>query len=120
MVGDEPAQGLAQPGTLVRDDGGVRNWYAKRMAKQGSYGEPIRDTADKTGLRRGLQQAVPPGRRKIICRDGQQGHQNQKARREHAMEPQGPAGLDIRIGFGHRRLFKRVPLFRPTRRNVIL
>ena len=120
VVGDEPPQRLTQPPALVGNDGGMRNWYAQRMAKQRGYREPIRDAADKPGLRGRLQQAAPPVRRHEVGGDGQGGHQDQQAGGEHAVIAQGPPSEGIGIGFGHRRLFRRAPLFRPTRCNVIL
>ena len=54
--GDEAAERRAQPLLLVRDDGGVRDRHAERVAEQRGDREPVGDAADEAGLGRGLQQ----------------------------------------------------------------
>jgi hypothetical protein len=103
VVGDEAAEGLAEAGSLVRDDGCMGNWDAQRMAKKRGYGEPIRDAADESGFGGRLQQAVPPGLRNEIGRKRKCGHQEQKAGGEHAVVTQCAPGEEVRIGIGHRR-----------------
>ena len=67
VLGDEAAERLAEPFLLVRDDGGVRDREAERVAEQGGDGEPVGDAADEAGFRRRLQQvgarSLPAGRR---------------------------------------------------------
>ena len=56
VVGDEAAERPAEPRLLRRDDGGVRDRQAERMAEQRGDREPVGDAADEPGLGRGLQQ----------------------------------------------------------------
>ena len=64
MGRDEPPQRAAEPVLLARDDGGVRDRQAERVAEQRGDREPVGDAADEPGLGGGFQQAAPhPGGR---------------------------------------------------------
>jgi hypothetical protein len=56
VVGDEAAQRAPEAGFLRRDDRGVRDGDAERMAEQRGDGEPVGEAADDAGLRGGAQQ----------------------------------------------------------------
>ena len=50
VVGDEAAQRATKTLLLVRDDRGVRDRDAERVAKQRGNGEPVGDAPDEAGL----------------------------------------------------------------------
>ena len=74
VVGDEAAQRAAQPVLLRRQDRGVRDRQAERMAEQSGDREPVRDPADQSRPPRGTQHVKPaPMRREH--RDRRHRHQ---------------------------------------------
>ena len=92
--GDEAAERGAEPLLLVRDDGGVRDRDAERMAEQRGDREPVGDAADEAGLGGGLEQVggEPGGQR--VAAERQRGHQDQQRGGE------GPVAAQRAPGFG--------------------
>ena len=101
VVGDEAAQRAAQTLLLMRDDGGVRDRNAERMAEQRGDGEPVGDPADEAGFCRGAQQVGGVAGRQRVAGQREGGHQGQQAGREGAMLGQCAARGAVLGGVAH-------------------
>ena len=111
VPGDEPAERAAQPLLLARDDGGVRDRQAERVAEQRGHREPVGDAADEAGLGGGLQQVGGDARRQRVGGHRQRRHAAPAGRWRSGG---GPAATAVRPGRDRRRGARGAVMRSPT------
>ena len=99
--GDEAAEGGAETLLLVRDDGGVRDRDAERMAEQRGDREPVGDAADEAGLGGGLEQVGGGRGGQGVAAQGEGGHQDEKGGGEGPVAAQRAPGFGVGVRWDH-------------------
>ena len=91
--GDEAAERGAETLLLGRDDGGVGDRDAERVAEQRGDREPVGDAADEAGLGGGLQQVGGGGGGEGVAAERERGHQDEERRWRRRGDGAGCGGL---------------------------
>ena len=99
--GDEAAERGAETLLLVRDDGGVGDRDAERVAEQRGDREPVGDAADEAGLGGGLQQVGGGGGGQGVAAERERGHQDEQRGGEGAVAAQRAAGFGVGVRRDH-------------------
>jgi hypothetical protein len=97
MRADEPPERPAEAGLLRRDDRGMGNGNAERMAEQRGDSEPIREASDHARLGGGFQQVPPQAGRQRETARTERGHEDEKAAGEKTMAAERAAIRRIRV-----------------------
>ncbi len=98
--GDEAAEGGAETLLLARDDGGVGDRDAERVAEQRGDREPVGDAADEAGLGGGLEEVGGCALGEGVGAEGESGHQDEEASGEDPVAVERAAGFGVGVGWG--------------------